>query len=151
MTDKPRLPVVGEYVRMRGKLVEVQDIVPPVVLVRDYIFEDTSARIEGRINGRIIKYFGTYNNFYGDGTCVSTAIKAAKQYEKELGKSSMVFVVVKVTERVRTQPQNSSSLYDKKFLNFQPNTFGAKSDLPDPVEEIVWASDGSVGEESDGS
>ena len=77
----PRIPEIGEYVRTFGTLVEVQDVTPPVVPTKDYIFEDTSARLEARVNGKVVKEYGTYNNFYGKDRCVEAAIDEARQQQ----------------------------------------------------------------------
>lgn len=136
----PRIPTVGEYVRMFGTLVEVQDVTPPVVPTKDYIFEDTSARLEARINGKVVKEYGTYNNFYGKDRCVEAAIDEARKQQDWLGESNLEFVVVKVTERCRMRPTNSEHFYAREFREFKALDHGCKWDLPEETEDDVWSS-----------
>lgn len=76
---QPRIPAVGEFLRSHGRLVEVQDVTPkPPAPTLDYIFEETTARVEGRINGKVIQTYGTFNDYYGEGTCIESAIAVAK-------------------------------------------------------------------------
>lgn len=137
---EPRLPEVGEYVRPYGRLVEIEDSEPVPPPPKDYIFEETSARVEGRINGKVIKTYGTFNDFYGEGTCVECAIKEAKVKAEWLGPSDMVFVVVKITSRVRMRPTRHANICTREFTEFASLEFGCKRDLPDDVEEDVWFS-----------
>lgn len=136
-----KIPEVGEYVRNYGTLVEVQDVTPKEVIL-DYIFEDTSARLEGRINGKVVKEYGTFNNFYGKDNCVNQAIAEAKKEQEWLGESNMEFVVVKITSRERMRPDRSEreNCYDNKFRAMAALEFGRCRDLPSDVEEDVWSS-----------
>lgn len=139
-TTKPRIPEVGEYVRTYGTLVEVQDVTPPVVQVLDYIFEDTSATWELRINGKLVQDFSTINNFYGQDTCVPEAIKEAKILVKKLGETDAEVVVVKITERVRMRPSRDEHFYDPAFREFKSLDHGCRWNLPDEKREDVWSS-----------
>jgi hypothetical protein len=141
--EKPKvsLPEVGQYVRMYGTLVEVQDVTPKEIVL-DYIFEETSARLEGRINGKVVKEFGTLNNFYGKDTCVEQAIQEAKVQQAWLGESNLEFVVVKITTRVRMRPDRNDreNFYAKGVRAMKTLEFGCHRDLPDKIEEDVWSS-----------
>ena len=141
--DTPRLPEVGEYVRMKGRLVEVQDVTPkPPPKEVDYIFEDTNARVELRINGKRITEYGTFNNFYGADSCVPSAIEEAKKLMANIGPSDAELVVVKITSQRRMRPRGDRehSLYAPQFIDFQTLSHGACSALPDDTEEVVWSS-----------
>lgn len=142
MTEpQPRLPQVGEYVRMIGKLVEVQDVTPPPPPKElDYIFEETHARAEARVNGKVIETFSTFNNFAGEGTCVEAAIEEAKEKRQHYGPSDLEFVVVKMTSRIRKRANGHKNLYDPTFLDFDSLKNGWNRDLPDDTEEVVWSS-----------
>lgn len=133
----PRIPKIGEYVRGFGRLLEKEDVTPPTVQVYDYIFEGTSARLEGRINGHVVK---TYSTFYGENTCVKHAISEAMDALKRLGESDFELVVVKITKRSRMRPTQDVHFYDRKFRQFMHLECGRKRDLPDEVEEDVWSS-----------
>ena len=140
--QKPvRLPEVGEYVRQCGTLVEVQDVTPKEIIL-DYIFEETSARLEGRINGKLVKEYSTFNDHYGKGTCVDHAIREAKHEQRRLGESNLEFVVVKITSRRRMRPNRGQreNFYDTTFRAMEQLQFGCCRDLPDDVEEVVWSS-----------
>lgn len=137
---KPRDPVVGEYVRMVGTLVAVEDVTPPPPPKEaDYIFEDTEARVDVLANGHKIDEGPTLNNFYGQGTCVDTAIKEAKRLSKKHGPGVEVRVV-KVTARVRMRKARGENFYAPQFARFESKPHGAKWDLPEPTEEVVWTS-----------
>ena len=141
VATKGRIPEVGEYVRMFGTLVEVQDVTPPPPPepVLDYIFEDTEARIDVLANGHRIREGSTLNNFYGKDTCVETAIKEAKEAAAHYGDGVEVRVV-KVTSRVRMRPARKENFYAPEFAEFEPLERGSRWNLPEPVEEVVWSS-----------
>lgn len=140
-TEKGRMPEIGEYVRMYGTLVEVQDVTPPPppTPVLDYIFEDTDARVELWANGRKIDDGPTMNNFYGKDTCVEAAIEEAKKLSKKYGKGVEVRVV-KITSRVRMRPSRDVHFYDRTFIDFNSLDRGAHWNLPKNIEEVVWSS-----------
>jgi hypothetical protein len=149
MSEQPRLPKVGEFVRACGRLVEIQDVTPkPPAPTLDYIFEYTNARVEGRINGKVIKTFSTFNDLYGEGTCVKYAIEEAQSQAKWYGPSDMVFVVVKITSRVRKRPIDRENLYDARFRGFESLSFGCGHNLPKDVEEDVWFSNAQNDQEA---
>lgn len=127
---------------MYGTLVEIQDMTPKVDVQHDFIFEDTEARLEMRINGKLVDNVATFNNFYGKDTCVAAAIDEAKKKILWYGESSMEFVVVKVTSRRRMRPDRGQreNLYDSEFRAMSALEYGSKKDLPDDIEEDVWSS-----------
>lgn len=139
MTD-PRIPEVGEYVRQYGVLVEIEKITPPVEPVADYIFEDTEARLEARINGKLIRRYSIFNNFYGIGKCVSAAIDEARKHQQWIGESNLEFVVVKMTSRIRMRPTGHEHFYAKEYREFSALKHGCHADLPEDIEEEVWSS-----------
>lgn len=137
-----RLPAVGESVRMYGKLVKIEVVTPPVEVVRDYVFEFTTAKLEARINGFCIKEHGEFNDFYGDGTCVDAAIRDARSLVGQFGESDLEFVVIKVTsqKRMRPDPDRRENFYADQFRAMETLEYGCCRDLPEDKEEIVWSS-----------
>jgi hypothetical protein len=135
------MPQVGDYVRMKGRLVEIQDVTPKEIVL-DYIFEDTEATLVSRINGKNVKQYGTYNNFYGEDSCVQSAIEEAKTQQEWLGESNLEFVVVKTISQVRMRPNrgNLTSLYAPDFRDMASIGFGCRFELPDDKVEEVWSS-----------
>jgi hypothetical protein len=108
----------------------------------DYIFEETSARLEGRINGKVVKEYRTFNNHYGKDTCVKCAIEEAKIQQSWLGESNLEFVVVKITSRTRMRPDRNDreNFYAKGVRAMKSLDYGSRRDLPDDIEEVVWSS-----------
>jgi hypothetical protein len=141
MSEKPKLPQVGDYVRMKGRLVEIQDVTPKEIVL-DYIFEDTEATVYGMINGKIVREYGTFNNFYGQDSCVKSAVEEAENKQKELGESDLEFVVAKKTtqNRMRPNPRNLSSLYAPEFRDMALLDHGCCAGLPNEKIEKVWSS-----------
>lgn len=140
-SNAPRIPSKGDYVRTYGTLVGIEDVTQKEIVL-DYIFEETEARLEGRINGRVVKTYSTFSNFYGQDTCVPEAIKEAKTQEAWLGESDMEFVVVKVTRQTRMRPSREAkeNFYAREFREMRPREHGCRWNLPDEVEEDVWSS-----------
>jgi hypothetical protein len=136
-----RVPEIGEYVRHYGTLVEVQDVTPKEIVL-DYIFEERAARLEGRINGKVVKEYGTFNNHYGQDTCVKCAIEEARVQQLWLGESNLEFVVVKVTTRTRMRPDRSNReyFYAKGIRAMKALDYGCRRGMPDDIEEDVWSS-----------
>jgi hypothetical protein len=140
MTRNPRLPEVGEYVRTHGRLVQIEDVTPPVEPQIDYIFEHMEARVEARVNGVRLKEFGTFNDFYGEGTSINHAIEEAKEQMASLGKCDVEFVVVKIIAWTRLRPEPGGNFYESEFRKFRPLSSGWRANLPEPIEEVVWSS-----------
>lgn len=141
MSPKPKLPYVGAYIRNYGTLVKIEDVTPKEVVL-DYIFEDTKARLEARINGHVVKVYGTLNNFYGKDSCVANAINDATRIQEKIGESNLEFVVIKVTSQIRMRPSrhNLSSAYDPKVRDMDTIDYGCKRDVAADVEREVWSS-----------
>lgn len=146
--NQPRIPSIGDFVRNYGVLIDIVQVSelpkPPPQPVTDFIFEETEARTEMRLNGEVINEMNTYNDFYGRGTSVKSLTKEANEYCAEKGiaaKSDIELVVVKITRRYRAKQVDRENIYDDKFFDFEPLPFGTKrSAMPDPVEEVVWSS-----------
>lgn len=137
---KGRVPEVGEYVRLIGTLVAIEDVTPPPPPKEmDYIFESSEARVEVLANGHKIDDGPVINDFYGKGTCVETAIDEAKGLSSRYG-SGVEVRVVKVTARVRMQKAKRENIYAPQFAAFESKPHGARWDLPEPTEEVVWSS-----------
>jgi hypothetical protein len=137
VTSEPRLPTVGESIRLCGKLVEIQDVTPPVTTVLDYVFEVTSATIFIKTNGVVIDERETYNDFCGPPEV--SAIAAAKKLAAQLG-GGVEIVVVRKTELVRKRPTHRESFYAKGLVEFETISYGCRRNLPDDREEQVWSS-----------
>lgn len=146
----PRIAVEGEYMRGTGRLIRVEDVTPKDVVL-DYIFQDSEATVQARINGHNIKEYGTFNNLYGEGTCVDAAIEQAKSVLKVIGESNLEFVVVKRTfhQRYRPSKRMNESIFDRGMVHMEVLPHGWGRDLPDDIEEVVWSSNESEGKNAD--
>lgn len=137
----PRLPTEGEYVRTYGKLVAIEDVTPKEVIL-DYIFEESEARVDAFINGKLVRSYGVFNNFYGENTCVEHAVTHAKELLERYGESNLEFIVIKFTRQVRMRPESSerANFYEKEFRAMRTLECGSRWNLPDEKEEVVWRS-----------
>jgi len=142
--EELKIPKVGEYVRNMGRLIKIEDIVPPPPPIdKDYIFEDIEAKCELIYKGTFIKSLGTSSDFYGIGTSVETAIKEMKEYAIEMQitqDSDLEVRITKVVSQVRRQPIDRENFYAKGYKDFETKKWGSKLNLPEPVETIVWSS-----------
>jgi hypothetical protein len=139
---KCKIPQIGDFVRGVGTLVDVQteEPTPPK---KDYIFENIDSKCELRRNGKVLDELGTYNDYYGLGTGVKTAIKEMKEYCKEeviTSASEVEVVILMQVSQVRMRPIGRENFYTKEWIEFQSLDWGSKRDLPEPTEEIVWSS-----------
>ena len=139
-----KLPNIGDHLRAHGELVEIQDVTPPVTKVEDWIFKDTSARVDLLVNGKRVKTYCTMNNFYGKDSCVPNAIKEAKDklmFLQIAGDGEAEIVVVKVTTFTRMRPTGQTSYYmPDNVSEFRPLECGWGANLPEVADEIVWSS-----------
>jgi len=141
MSD-PRIPNVGEKVRMLGTLIRVETP-KPIQPPDEYIFEDVNARVELRLRDSVIKEFGTYNDFHG--CSVTSAIKEAKQICEVHGigpTSDNEIVVVKVTTQFRRllSREGDTYAYDREFRRFNYMSSGGGYGVAPDVEVDVWSS-----------
>jgi len=143
MSD-PRIPSVGEKIRMVGKLVRI-DTPEPVQPPDEYVFEDVDARVELRFDGQVLNDCGTFNDFYG--CSVETGIVEARKTAESRGLTSSseieVVVVVKITNQRRRHLSKDKEpwSYDREFRRFRdldgyPGHYG----LEPTREEDVWSS-----------
>ncbi len=144
MNNQLRLPNIGEFVRNVGTLIKVDEIQPPPPqIVKEYIFEEISARVEIRFNGEQIKYLETLNDFYGLGTSIESAIEDAKGYAtsyKINADNDLEIVVIKIVSQYRAKQNGRESIYQKEFYNFSSlDTYDRQRDLPEPIETVVWS------------
>lgn len=145
VSTSARVPKVGEFVRSQGKLVEVRDVTPPVEKVEYWIFEVNEARVELRCHGKLINRYSTFNDFYGEGTCLDFAKKEAAKLLESLGitdpaASDLELVVIKSTFQVRRERTNGITFYDAAFVGFNDVRGGIDIELPQPMESVVWSS-----------
>ena len=135
-----KLPEVGEFLRCAGELVRIEEVTPPVRPVLDFIFRTECADVIGRVGGKKIKEFVTFNDLYGQGTGVQSAINEAGKLAKSWG-AGLEIVVVKRVHYFRARPSvdGESSFYDKGYRNFEPIPNGCQKDVPDETEEIVFS------------
>lgn len=134
---KPRLPVIGESIRLCGRLVEVQDVTPPVTTVLDYVFEEVTATVCVKANGLRITEGSTFNDF--DGSARDSAIVEAKRIAAAYGDGVEV-VVIEKTQLVRKRPTGRENFYARQFVDFESINHGCRWNLPDDREEQVWSS-----------
>jgi len=137
---KPRMPEIGENVRLVGRLIRVETP-PPIQPEDEYIFEGTSAAVKVLLNGREITDGGSFNDFYGD--AVATAIKEAKQFCKDNGitKTSDLEVIVikeKTFRRYHRSRDTTPYTYDKRFIRFDRT--GTLQGIQEDHDEPVWSS-----------
>lgn len=143
----PRIPGVGDFVRGVGRLVAVQVIPPPPAPPpeTDYIFEEITARVELRRQGKRLNSLGTFNDFYGLETSVSEAIKEAMAWcaNNAVGPNSELEVVVlriAAQRRFRLDAEKSDNFYDRRFKSFQNLDRGDTLGVPEPEETLAWTS-----------
>lgn len=132
-------PAVGEFVRHVGRLVSIEDVTPPVVIVRDYIFEQISAKCEVRLGTEIIKYIQTLSDWYGEGTAVATAITEMKEYAiaREIGPTHpLEIVVIRIAQQARMRPNPAEHSREP----FRQIEYDYLRGLPEPTETVVWSS-----------
>lgn len=135
--DAPRLPNIGEQIRLCGRLVEIQDVTPPVTQVLDYVFEEVSAAVLVKANGLTLTEGPTFNDFYGPARV--PAVVEAKKLAEMYGPGVEV-VVIEKTQLVRKRPTGNRSFYAREFIEFESIRHGCRADLPDDREEQVWSS-----------
>lgn len=132
-------PAVGEFVRHVGRLVSIEDVTPPVVIVRDYIFEQISAKCEVRLGTETIKYIQTLSDYHGEGTAVATAITEMKEYAiaREIDPTHpLEVVVISIAQQLRMRP-NPAEYSREPFRQIE---YGYLRGLPKPTETVVWSS-----------
>lgn len=138
-----RLPKVGEFIRMVGTLIAIEEIPPePVSPQVDYIFEEINARCELRFGGEVVQVISCLTDFCGRETSVETAIKDMERYAESRGldaDSELEAVVVRVATQCRKRPRGDENFYDPTFSGFG-TPVGATLQVPRPVEEVVWSS-----------
>lgn len=140
--DFPRLPIVGEQIRLCGRLVEIQDVTPPVTQMLDYVFEETTATVWVKVNGHFLKEGPSFNDFSGSAT--ASAIVEAKKWAAQYGPSVEV-VVFEKKRLVRKRPTGRENFYAREFVEFEPLKSGCRADLPEDSEELVWSSKANDG------
>ena len=144
MTDNktPRLPVVGEYVRKFGRVVDIVDLTPPPPnKVVNWIFEYVEADVVVQSkSGVVLVNHSSFCDYYGEGTAVKEAIESAKCCVVHYGEG-VVVVVIKTTKQRQMIPTNEKSFCNSDFFEFGAVNAWCRVDLPDPVEEVVWRSD----------
>jgi hypothetical protein len=143
-TKKPRLPEIGEWVKMQGTLVRI-DIVPPPSQPPPetvYIFEREDARIDLLLKGKVLKQLVEYNEFYGQGTAVKSCIEEAKEFCRvnNIGPDSDIEVVVmRETDLIgrKVDEGKQPTCYAPGIVPFKNETFYAHGSRR---EEVVWTS-----------
>lgn len=140
MSDELKMPEVGDYVRCSGELVSIETEVmrKPRKLL---IFHDTTAYYVVKVGEHVLQQGSEYNNFYGRGTCVSEAMKDAKdvldKYADVDGSYALVY-----------ECDDYAIMYDAggKEKNFYAPEFQKLADflgghkLPEAEERLVWDS-----------
>ena len=145
----PRLPAVGEYVRMVGRLVAVVDSEPQPPPPKNWVFEGVDARVELRRRGRVLETCCTFNDFYfGEFGAVRSALEDVRGICTREGideHSEVEVVVVKVTTQENKRFVEHDALpwsYDRQFRRFE--SANDWRGLSEPVEVDVWNSRGGI-------
>lgn len=146
-TTPPRAPIIGEYVRTAGRLLEIVQPPPPPPPIETavLVFEYQNARIDLTRNGRVLNRLAGITDYCGEGTAVKTAIKEAQEYcrkEHVTAASEVTVVVTKVEERRYYKRDNGSEgLFGaREFESIREVSRPAGIPRPEPVETVVWTS-----------
>lgn len=124
MSDR-RIPKVDEYVRLVGTLLEIKVIPPPPPPPPQtvYWFEDTTAHYEARGNGHVMLTGSEFNNFYGRGDCVKSAIQDAVEAMEVYDVPGVEFVVVETTTKAGYRVAAlGDNLYAKEFVQLEESS-----------------------------
>lgn len=144
MKPSLKIPEIGTYVHGTGILRAVEVIPPkPVPPTHDYIFEEITAYIELRLNGKMVSKSGTYWDAHHLFSSVDSAKQESKQWLKYYGitpASEMEVVVVKVTSLRRKNLTDERNHYEKEYAEFRSRAAGGRWNLPDDKKEVVWSS-----------
>ena len=139
MTDY-KMPEIGKFQRNHGTLIKIEDVTLQPRKELDYIFESVAARVEIRLNGKLVKTCGTYGDIDGFCSSIPNAIEEAKRLKITYGETDAEFVVVKIVTQRRCRPSNHENFYEKGYRDFAAKEYGSGVDLPEDKEEVVWSS-----------
>jgi len=143
MTEKQRMPEIGEYVWDYGKLIAVVDPShPPEPPPKDWIFEEITARIEIWLNGGLLKEMNSYCH-YGDKTAVDNALEEVLPFCEREGigpEHGLEVVIIQVTSQCRCRPVQRENFRQPHLASFQSIECGSKWGLPKDQERVVWSS-----------
>ena len=151
-----KTPAIGQYVRSIGRLVDCENVTPPIVVpVQDFIFESYEAVVCSFAGGVFVDKHTTIDDvdkhttiddFYGENTCVEIAIdEARKIFEKY--KRQLEIRVIKRTTRCRYRRNGRENFYDPSVEDFTELKTGSMRGMPYPIEEVVWCSNDFVEKE----
>lgn len=144
MKPSLKIPEIGTYLRGTGTLRAIEEIPPqPVPPTHDYIFEEITAYVELRLNGKMVSKGGTYWDAYGLGSSVDSAKEEAVKWLKDYAittASEMEVVVVKVASLQRKHQTHERNHYEEEYAEFRSRAVGGQWKLPDDKKEVVWSS-----------
>ena len=144
MSEAPRLPNIGEYVRNLGRLVAVVEDVPPPSPppTKRYVFEVVSARVEIlSMSGVKIDTRESLNDFFGEGSAVTAAIKCAREHTEKLAAGFVVVVVRRIVERQAMRPTPREHEYHPYCHEIRQFDHVVGHYDTNETSEIVWRSD----------
>lgn len=119
-----------------GKFIEEIEETEEPKTEKFYIFEENEAKIVLFYNDIEVKRFSTYNDFYGEMTCVSNAIKDAKEYAKtyDINKDSEgLFAVELIRYRIKKRKTGQ-----KKYFRKDKEEYESVSNPIKILDKIVW-------------
>ena len=153
----PRIPNVGEFVRTVGRLIDVKEVTPPPPppppSEKQYVFEQICARGEVRLNGEVLKNFGTYTDYYGLETSVEKVTEQMRAYAAANGigpSSELEVVVVRIVSYDLRRVGKEAGFYDKTYVEFKEIPYSQRMVACCPAVERVWWSSREVAGPSTG-
>lgn len=143
----PRLPVVGDIVRSKGRLIEVVTP-PPIQPPNEYIFEDVSYEIVIMNGGHLIDTESTLANLYSDS--ITRAVEEAKRVTLNkrwnIPQSGMRVDLIEIIQRTRYVVNqvylglhDSGEFYDRDIMPMtyhKDHSYG----LGEPARRVIWTS-----------
>ena len=120
----PRLPVVGDIVRSKGRLIKVFTP-PPIQPPKEYIFEDVSYEIVVMNGEHLIHTVSKLGNLYSDSItrAIEDAKKVAINKRWNIPQSGMRVDLIEIIERTRYVVNQASlgmygtgEFYDREFV-----------------------------------
>lgn len=138
----PRLPVVGDILRSRGRLVEII-VPPPVQPPTQYVFHDVEFKIVLMSGEQQIKEFTTYNNLYKD--CIDSCLISAKSVLSDpkwnIPNSGFhVEIVETIYSDRRCVLENcrplGGDIRDPDFVRFEGRSYGGG----EVSKRVIWSS-----------
>lgn len=144
---EPRLPIVGDIVRSKGRLVEIVTP-PPIQPPQEYIFEDVSYEIVIMNGESMIARGPKFNNLYSDSSesALGEAQRAAKDKKWNIPQSGMRVEVIEIIERTcyvvnqtYLRSYESGEFYDREIMPMAYHK-NRSCGLGEPTRRVIWSS-----------